>query len=195
MTPHLSHWRYAGFCGEREDPGLGPLAGGLVGSHSRAWRRPSSEPLRAAIGGTWPARQLGRSLDFAPSTGRRARPGASQRLSARTFRRRLTCRTWEPASEKHSTSSASAPALWAALLHDLAELPWSHGVEDPEACPHDLALGEPQALTQTPCPERFDELAILDREAELSTDDVGTPRRPGASGDESGTDHKGARAT
>ena len=30
-----------------------------------------------------------------------------------------------------------------ALLHDLAELPCSHGVEDPEACPHDLALGEP----------------------------------------------------
>ena len=47
--------------------------------------------------------------------------------------------------------------------------------ELPEACPHDLVLGEPQALTQTPCPERFDELVILDREAELSTDDVGAP--------------------
>ena len=83
-----------------------------------------------------------------------------------------------------------------ALLHDLAELPWSHGVEDPEACPHDLALGEPQALTQTPCLERFDELVILDLEAELSTDDVGAPwpaSTLGAGGDESRTDHKGAR--
>ena len=38
-------------------------------------------------------------------------------------------------------------------------------------------LVRPQALTHTPCLERFDELVILDREAELSTDDVGAPRR------------------
>ena len=49
-----------------------------------------------------------------------------------------------------------------ALLHGLAELSWRHGVEGPEPGPHDLALCEPQALTQTPCLERFDELVILD---------------------------------
>ena len=47
---------------------------------------------RTFHGGDWrglAGRQLGRSRDFAPSTGRRARPGSRKTPSARTFRRQL----------------------------------------------------------------------------------------------------------
>ena len=86
-----------------------------------------------------------------------------------------------PGVMSYSSRAWPAPRLQGrALLHGLAERPRSHGIEGPKPGPDDLAPGEDDRLPQAPVLEHAEQLVILDREAELSADDAGAPRRPGA---------------
>ena len=89
-------------------------------------------------------------------------------VSRRTWRLRSSSRAWLP------------PRLQGlALLHGLAERPRSHCIEGPKPGPDDLAPGEDDPLPQAPVLELAEQLVILDREAELSANDVGATRRLG----------------